>query len=144
MTEENTNVGPEKESVATRPSAPSPKPAPSASPKVVKEAEHKLKEMSRKAKERQHEATRRKTAQNNARHQKGLSEVNYFWLVIGGLGALGVGYLVFGPDRREPEVKPRQRFKYVPPPKPKTPETTPVVEKEEKTSEAPKFELNCF
>ena len=142
MTEENTNE------VLPTP----PKPAPSSPPKtasadhkVVREAEHKLKEMSRKAKER-------KTASaHNASKTKALSEVNYFWLVIGGLGALGVGYLVFGPDRRErqPEAtrppKPRQRFKFIPPPTPKTPEKTPVkedIKKEEK--EGPKFELNCF
>ena len=62
------------------------------------------------------------------------------------VGALGVGYLVFG--KKEPEVKPRQRFKFVPPPpEPKTPEAKkvkePVIEKEEKGS-VPKFELNCF
>ena len=141
MTEENANVGEAQEIKSVEsPSAP-PK------PRVVKEAEHKLKEMSRKAKER-------KTAQNNARHQKGLSETNYFWLVIGGLGALGVGYLVFWTkgfalsyaNRRDPTPKPRQRFKRpvayasVPPPE-KVNE--PVVEKEERQS-VPKFELNCF
>ena len=61
--------------------------------------------MSRKAKER-------KTT-HNASKTKGLSEVNYFWLVIGGLGALGVGYLVFGADRREAAPKPRQRYAFV-------------------------------
>ena len=121
--------------------SPPPKPAPSMPPKIVKEAEHKLKEMSRKAKER-------KTA-HNASKQKALSEVNYFWLVIGGLGALAVGYLVFG--GKEPEVKPRPRYRFVP--KPKTPEGSaltpkakkvkePPVEKEEEP--VPKFELNCF
>ena len=158
---EETNItGPQGESVATRPSAPSPKPVratlsgqspPTASPKVVKEAEHKLKEMSRKAKER-------KTSQN-ASKQKALSEVNYFWLVIGGLGALGVGYLVFG--KKEETPKPRQRFKgqrpvayaYVPPPKPKTPEGSvltpkakkvPVKEEVIEKQDSVKFELNCF
>ena len=141
MTEENTNVSVEAEA---------PKPVPSASPKVVREAEHKLKEMSRKAKER-------KTAHNASKQSKGLSEVNYFWLVIGGLGALGVGYLVFG--KKDPEVKPRPRFKFVrtkssgqspPPPKPKTPEKVkePIVEKESvlypSRVATPKFELNCF
>ena len=100
--------------------------------------------MSRKAKER-------KTA-HNASKNKALSEVNYFWLVIGGLGALGVGYLVFG--KKEETPKPRQRFKFVPPPE-KTPikdslstrqrkleARDEVVEKEEKP--VPKFELNCF
>ena len=145
MTEENTNVG-ETTSLPTPPK-PVPndraKPDAYAPPKVVKEAEHKLKEMSRKAKER-------KTAHNASKNYKALNEANYFWLVIGGLGALGVGYLVFG--KKDPETKPRQRFKFVPPPKPKTPEKPKeeVVEKEEKTSEAtacrpvPKFELNCF
>ena len=143
-------------------------------PKVVREAEHKLKEMSRKAKERQHEATRRQRGTaHNASKQKALSEKNYFWLVIGGLGALGVGYLVFGKgdtDRREPP-KPRQRFKFVPrasgaegaavrltpPPAPKTPEKVLLKEDKEKSDfvashsknavsmpSAPKFELNCF
>ena len=129
----------ETTSVSTETVKSPPKPTPSEPPRVVREAEHKLKEMSRKAKER-------KTAQNTSK-QKALSEINYFWLVIGGLGALGVGYLVFG---REP-VKPRQRFKgqrpvayaFVPPPKPRTPVKEPVVEKEEKES-VPKFELNCF
>ena len=126
---DNTNVEPEKE-----PSAPSPKPVSQAPPKVVKEAEHKLKEMSRKAKERKaHNAS------------KGLSETNYFWLVIGGLGALGVGYLVFW--KKDPEQKPRQRFKGQRPVAyasvPKTPEDKePVIEKE--SLAAPKFELNCF
>ena len=143
MTEETNNVSETQESV---PSAPSPKPVPPDPPKVVKEAEHKLKEMSRKAKER-------KTA-HNASKTRGLSEVNYFWLVIGGLGALGVGYLVFGNKEQTP--KPRQRFKghrpvaYVPPPGPelrselreKTPVKEPVVEKEDVS--VPKFELNCF
>ena len=139
MTEENTNVS---ESVASPP----PKPVPS--PKVVKEAEHKLKEMSRKAKER-------KTAHNASKNSKALSETNYFWLVIGGLGALGVGYLVFG--KKEPEQKPRQRFKFVP--KPKTPEKVPVKDSvstrqrqleardevvEKESVATPKFELNCF
>ena len=160
MTEENINVEPEKESVAI----PSPKPTPSAPPKValaglrpelrergneVREAEHKLKEMSRKAKERK--------AAHNAPKSKTLSETNYFWLVIGGLGALGVGYLVFG--KKDPTPKPRQRFKghrpvayaYVPPPQPKSPVQPSAsgqgpkegtIEKEEKP--APKFELNCF
>ena len=76
MSEETTDV---KEATETEANDPS---------RVVKEAEHKLKEMSRKAKER-------KNAQNT-RQPKGLSEINYFWLVIGGLGALGVGYLIFG------------------------------------------------
>ena len=142
--DENKNVN---EAVRTKSSGQSPQesvPSPSVPPKMVKEAEHKLKEMSRKAKER-------KTAHNASKQSKGLSEVNYFWLVIGGLGALGVGYLVFGKKERQPEATrpdqrgPRQRpvaYAYVP--KPKTPEV-PVkeeVEKEEKT--APKFELNCF
>ena len=153
MTEENTNVSETAQSEA--PPKPNPpdraSPAAHAQPKVVREAEHKLKEMSRKAKER-------KTAHNASKHgvaghkwSKALSEVNYFWLVIGGLGALGVGYLVFG--KKEPERKPRQRFKFVPrasglthPPGPKTPEKVPVneppVEKQEKP--VPKFELNCF
>ena len=143
MTEE-TSVSTEPETITIE-APPKPVPSDRALPKVVREAEHKLKEMSRKAKERQHEATRRKTAHNASRHPKGLSEVNYFWLVIGGLGALGVGYLVFGADRREAQ-KPRTRYKFVPPPKPKTPEKTPVkeevIEKEEKP--VPKFELNCF
>ena len=150
MTEENTNVEPEvqKDAVASvaspsappqKPVQPSAKPDAYAPPKVVREAEHKLKEMSRKAKER-------KTAQNNARHPKGLSEINYFWLVIGGLGALGVGYLVFG---KKDEVRPRQRFKFVPrasglTPAP-TPKKTPVKEEIKKEDVAtPKFELNCF
>ena len=139
MTEETTSVEPEVQN-----EAPS-KPTSSEPPKVVKEAEHKLKEMSKKAKER-------KTAQNASKHPKGLSEINYFWLVIGGLAALGVGYLVFGkkdPDRREPP-KQRPRFKFLPrrqpeASRPKTPEKVPVnedVEKEEKS--VPKFELNCF
>ena len=140
MTEENTNV-----SETVQDSVASPPPKPVNPPKVVREAEHKLKEMSRKAKER-------KTAQSASKHPKGLSEVNYFWLVIGGLGALGVGYLVFG--KKDPEVRPK-RFKFVP--RPKTPEKPreqvkePIraslsgrspVEKEEKA--VPKFELNCF
>ena len=140
--EENTNVELQNESVS-RPSAPSPKPVSNdraspvahATPKVVREAEHKLKEMSRKAKER-------KTAHNTSKHPRGLSEINYFYLVLGGLGALGVGYLVFGTKDREPS-KPRQRFKFVP--KQKTPEKVSVneeIKKEEK--EGPKFELNCF
>ena len=132
MTEENANVGEAQESV---PSPPSPKPVSNdayAPPKVVKEAEHKLKEMSRKAKER-------KTAHNASKHSKGLSEINYFWLVIGGLGALGVGYLVFG--KKDQAQKPRQRFKFVPPPVKEPVRETPV-EKEEK--DRPKFELNCF
>ena len=147
MTDENTNVSTETETVKSPP-----KPAPSASPKValargneVREAEHKLKEMSRKAKERQ-----RGTA-HNASKTRTFSEVNYFWLVIGGLGALGVGYLVFGGKEEAP--KPRQRFKFVP--KPKTPEgpaltpkakRTPVKEeiKKEESVAVPKFELNCF
>ena len=114
-----------------------PKPVSQEAPKVVREAEHKLKEMSRKAKER-------KTAHNASKNAKGLSEINYFWLVIGGLGALGVGYLVFW--KKEPDPRPRQRFKFVP--KPKTPEKRregpkePIVEKKEKP--VPKFELNCF
>ena len=132
MTEENSSE--------TVPSvvSPPPKPVSNDPPRVVKEAEHKLKEMSRKAKERQHEATRRNTAQNK------LSEISYFWLVIGGLGALGVGYLVFGGKE---ETKPRPRFKFVP--KPKTPEKpreqvndSGTERNEEKSS--PKFELNCF
>ena len=106
MTEE-TSESTEPETITSE--AP-PKPNPPDPPKVVKEAEHKLKEMSRKAKER-------KAAHYASKHPKGLSEINYFWLVIGGLGALGVGYLVFG--RKEQEPKPRQRFKFVP--KPKTP-----------------------
>ena len=137
MTEENKNVN---ETVQDSVASPPPKPVPSASPKVVREAEHKLKKMSRKAKER-------KTAQNTSKHPKGLSEINYFWLVIGGLGALGVGYLVFG--KKERQLKPRPRFKFVPPleaSRPKTPKKVPVkepvVEKEEKPT--PKFELNCF
>ena len=101
-----------KESVSKEPEtitseAPS-KPNPPDPPKValargneVREAEHKLKEMSRKAKER-------KATHNASKHPKGLSEINYFWLVIGGLGALGVGYLVFG--KKDPEPKPRQRY----------------------------------
>ena len=111
---------------------PNPKPNP---PKVVREAEQKLKEMSRKAKER-------KTAQNTSK-QKGLSEVNYFWIVIGGLGALGVGYLVFG--RKEPERRPRQRpVAYVPPPPaPKTPEKVSEEIGRDRVA-TPKFELNCF
>ena len=138
MTEETNITEPEVQSEAP------PKPVPSASPKVVREAEHKLKEMSRKAKER-------KTAHNASKNSNALSEINYFWLVIGGLGALGVGYLVFG--KKEETPKPRQRFKFVP--KPKTPEKTPVraslsgqspqepiIEKQEKS--VPKFELNCF
>ena len=96
--EENANV-----SEAQEMKSPPPKPVSQEAPKVVKEAEHKLKEMSRKAKER-------KTAHNASKHSKGLSEINYFWLVIGGIGALGVGYLVFGSDRRQAQ-KPRQRFK---------------------------------
>ena len=136
MTEENSvSTEPETEAV------PSPKVA-SAPRHEVREAEHKLKEMSRKAKER-------KTAHNASKQSKGLSEINYFWLVIGGLGALGVGYLVFGkkdPDRREPP-KPRPRFKgqrpvaYAFVPKPNTPVKEPPVEKEDSV---PKFELNCF
>ena len=97
--------------------------------------------MSRKAKER-------KTAQNASKRLKGLSEINYFWFLIGGLGALGVGYLVFGgkdPDHRKPEPK-RPRFKFIP--KPKTPDKPrePVKENVEKEGKAdcPKFELNCF
>ena len=136
MTEETTSVEPEVQSEAPpKPVSHSVSPRHEQAPKVVREAEHKLKEMSRKAKER-------KTAQNASKQSKGLSEINYFWLVIGGLGALGVGYLVFG--KKEP--KPRPRFKFVPKPTPKTPEKVPVkepvVEKEEKT--VPKFELNCF
>ena len=114
--------------------------SPSDPPKVGREAEHKLKEMSRKAKER-------KTAQNASKHPKGLNEKDYFWLIIGGLGAFGVGYLVFG--KKEPEPKARPRFKFVPRPElrsqtEKTPEKErqPVDEKEEKTTQ--KFELNCF
>ena len=106
-------------------------------PQKVREAEHKLKEMIRKAKER-------KTAQNTSRKQKGLSEINYFWLVIGGLGALGVGYLIFGNKEHQPEAtRPKkQRYKFVPASRPKTPEkdTTPVKEEEP----SPTFELNCF
>ena len=139
--EKTTSIGTEPETVSSKTP---PKPSPSDPPRVVRatlsgqsprEAEHKLKEMSRKAKER-------KTAHNASKHPKGLCEINYFWLVIGGLGALGVGYLVFG--RKEERQPQRQRFKFVP--KPKTPEKAPVkeplVEKEEKPS--PKFELNCF
>ena len=132
MTEENTNTEPETITNEV------PKPAPTVPPRVVREAEHKLKEMSRKAKER-------KTAHNASKNYKGLNEVNYFWLVIGGLGALTVGYLVFG---KKDEVKPRQRFKFVPPPeKVKEPVRASLsgqspVEKEEKPG--PKFELNCF
>ena len=124
------------------------------SPKVVKEAEHKLKEMSRKAKERKTALARGTRAHNASKNVKGFNEINYFWLVIGGLGALGVGYLVFGNKEQTP--KPRQRFKghrpvaYVPPPGPelrselreKTPVKEPVVEKEDVS--VPKFELNCF
>lgn len=129
-----------------------PKPAPSDPPRVVREAEHKLKEMSRKAKERK--------SSQNSRQPKGLSEINYFWLVIGGLGALGVGYLVFGKKEEAPKSVSdstrhrgtrhrgtRQRgpkFKFVP--RPKTPEKAPlkepVIEKEEKPAST--FELNCF
>ena len=128
MTEES--VGVEPETITNE----APKVVSNDPPKVVKEAEHKLKEMSRKAKER-------KTAYN-ASKTKTLSETNYFWLVIGGLGALGVGYLVFW--KKDPEVRPRARFKFVPAPAPKTPEKVkePIVEKEEKA--VPKFELNCF
>ena len=125
MTEETSSVEVQNE-------AP-PKPVSNAPPKVVREAEHKLKEMSRKAKER-------KTAHNASKNPKALSEINYFWLVIGGLGALCVGYLVFG--KKEPRPKPRPRYAYVPPPAPKTPVKEPIVEKEEKP--VPKFELNCF
>ena len=138
--EENTTVSETAQVAST-----SPKPVPNAPPKVVREAEHKLKEMSRKAKERSDSTRHRGTAHNASKQSRGLSEMNYFWLVIGGLSALGVGYLVFGTDRREPP-KPPQRFKFVPPPGPKTPEKTPakepIVEKEEKNT--PKFELNCF
>ena len=129
MTEETTSVSMEPETEAVPP-----KPAPLEPPKVVREAEHKLKEMSRKAKER-------KTAQNTAKRKNNLSVINYFWLVIGGIGALGVGYLVFGNKEQAPKQRPR--FKFVP--RPKTPEKTPVnevVEKKEKNT--PKFELNCF
>ena len=139
--EENTNVEPEvqSESVASHSATPN------APPKVVqtkssgqspREAEHKLKEMSRKAKER-------KTA-HNASKTKALSETNYFWLVIGGLGALGVGYLVFGKKDPDPP-KPRPRFKFVP--RAKTPEKVPVREDnivKESVELRPKFELNCF
>ena len=125
-----------------------PNPVSNDPPKVVKEAEHKLKEMSRKAKERS-DSTRHRGTVHNASKQKALSEINYFWLVIGGLGALGVGYLVFGPGRREPAPKPRQRFKFVP--KPKTPEKVPVQPsasgqspREDEEKSVPKFELNCF
>ena len=103
-------------------------------PRVVKEAENKLKEMSRKAKEQ-------KNAQNAVRQPKGLSEINYFWLVIGGLGALGVGYLMF--RNKEPEPK-RPRYRFVPAPKNEPePVNEPVVEKEEEPA-CPAFELNCF
>ena len=60
MIEENTS-----EAV---PTVVSPKPG---SPKIVREAEHKLKEMSKRAKER-------KTAQNPARQKSRFSEINYF------------------------------------------------------------------
>ena len=151
MTEETSCVSTEAETMTSE--APSargnepPKPVPTASPQVasatrheVREAEHKLKEMSRKAKER-------KTAQNASKHPKGLSEINYFWLVIGGLGALGVGYLVFG--KKDSAAKPRQRFKFVPPPEKPPEQVNEQVEREDSVStrrgeSTPKFELNCF
>ena len=76
--EENTSVEPEataersseqsERGIEVQNEAPT-KTTPSDPPRVVKEAEHKLKEMSRKAKER-------KTAHNASKHPKGLSEVN--------------------------------------------------------------------
>ena len=129
--EETTSVEPEvqNEEASARGNE-LPKPAPPDPPKVVREAEHKLKEMSRKAKER-------KTAQNTARQKSNLSEINYFWLVIGGLGALGVGYLVLGNKDQAPKQRPR--FKFVP--KPKTPEKVPVKEPvvEKDSVSTPKF-----
>ena len=142
MTEETTNVEVEPEVEVHKPVREAQNVVLHNPPRVVKEAEHKLKEMSRKAKER-------KTAQNTSK-QKKLSEINYFWLVIGGLGALGVGYLVFG--SKEPTPSKRPRFKFVP--KPKTPDKPresvkdsistrhEVIEKEEKSAST--FELNCF
>ena len=129
MSTETTNV---KEAIEKEASRPETKPMQKDPPRVVKEAEHKLKEMSRKAKER-------KNGQTTVRQPKGLSEINYFWLVIGGIGALGLGYLIFG--NKDPEPK-RPRYRFVPKPEPE-PVKEPNIEKEEKPA-CPAFELNCF
>ena len=125
MSEENTSVNDTVQDNV-------PKPVSNDTPRVVKEAEHKLKEMSRKAKER-------KTVQNNSKQRNKLSEINYFWIVIGGIGALGIGYLVLGNRKQS---APRPKFRSVPRPIPKTP-VKEKVEKEERPA-PPKFELNCF
>ena len=139
MSTETTNV---KEAIEKEAEPINHKPVQKDPPRVVREAEHKLKEMSRKAKER-------RNAQTTVRQPRGLSEINYFWLVIGGLGALGVGYLIFGnkePEPKRPRYSSRAGYRFVP--KPKTPEkatnhSEPDIQKEEKPA-CPAFELNCF
>lgn len=104
-------------------------------PSVVKEAEVKLKEMSRKAKERQHEATGRKT--QSAPPSPGKSNVNLF--LVGGLGVslLGILYLILR--------KPKEEWVFTP--VEKSPEK-PVRKEEEHTEPRkmtkPDLELNSF
>ena len=71
--------------------------------RVVKEAEVKFKEMSRKAKERQHEATRRKTQTNSRRPPQRQSGSNLRLALIAGfgIGVLGILYLMLRPQGRQ-------------------------------------------
>lgn len=63
----------------------------------VKEAEERLKEMSRKAKER-------KTTQSRPRSN---NNTNYLWYLLGGIGLLGVGYVLF---KSREEKRPTYKF----------------------------------
>ena len=94
-------------------------------PRVVKEAEIKLKEMSRKAKERK----------NVFKQTKVKNEGIYFWYFLGGLGAIGLGYIIL---RRKKETPKRPVYSFVS-------KSAPVKDtEEEKKEDKPSFQLNCF
>lgn len=109
----------------------------------VKEAEEKLKQMSRKAKERKNTKT------SSVRQPKGINEINYFRFIIGGVAALGVGYLFL---KSREDKKPKYRF--VPrrdpvklgsePKKPSDSEPEPTSTEPKKEADCSSFELNCF
>ena len=96
-------------------------------PAVVKEAEVKLKEMSRKAKERK-SATVRKPPQKQSGSNLRLALIGGF-----GVGVLGILYLMFRKPKEEQE---RSDGPTVPP-------QIPVKQSPEKKSK-PEFELNSF
>ena len=125
-----------------------PVPPPEVQSSVVKEAEVKLKEMSRKAKERQHEATRRKSQTATRKPPQRQDGSNLRLVLIGGLGlgVLGILYLML----RKPA---KEEFVFTPyePPKrsPQKPKEDSVSTRHEEQKKMPEreatgFEINSF